>query len=254
MTTDAQVMLVAGGTGSIGRVIAREALRAGWAVAVHGSGVSSIEPGLAWLRGAAGTDARVVGIAADVAETGAVERLVAEAGGWRGRIDAVVDCIAAGPEGIRLTGPFTDTGPEGYAPLLALSAGTLQRLAHAALPWLARQGGTLVAFASDAGRFAAPRQALIGASRAAIIGFVRNLAVEVAREGVRVHCVSPGFVEATDSATRPASGERLARARARAGLGLPTPEDIAPLVLFLCGEGARRITGQVISVNGGTNA
>jgi NAD(P)-dependent dehydrogenase (short-subunit alcohol dehydrogenase family) len=141
-------------------------------------------------------------------------------------------------------------------PLLDLSAGHVQRLAHAALPWLARQGGTFIAFASDAGLFAAPRQSLIGASRAAIMGFVRNLGSEVARDGVRVHCISPSFVEGTRialslAATRP---ERMERARAKAGLGLPTPEDIAPLVLFLCGDGAKRITGQVISINGGLNA
>jgi 3-oxoacyl-[acyl-carrier protein] reductase len=46
----------------------------------------------------------------------------------------------------------------------------------------------------------------------------------------------------------------MERARARAGLGLPKPADIAPLVLFLCGPGAQRITGQVISINGGMNA
>ena len=140
--------------------------------------------------------------------------------------------------------------------LLDLSVAHLERLAHAALPWLKQRGGTLIAFASDAGRFAAPRQALLGASRAAIIGFVRNLAVEVARDGVRVHCISPSFVVGSDSARRLSAqnSSRIERATARAGLGLPTPEDIAPTVLFLCGEGARKITGQVISINGGLNA
>ena len=129
------------------------------------------------------------------------------------------------------------------------------RLAHAALPWLKRRGGTLVAFASDAGRFAAPRQTMIGASRAAIIGFVRNLAVEAARDRVRVHCLSPSFVAGTRAADRSAPhGDRAERAAAKAGLGLPTPADIAPIALFLCGDDARRITGQVISINGGMNA
>ena len=77
-----------------------------------------------------------------------------------------------------------------------------------------------------------------------------------AREGVRVHCVSPSFVDDTSTSRRlaQAGADRLDKARRRAGLGLPTPADIAPLVLFLCGDGARRITGQVISVNGGLNA
>lgn len=255
MMEGAPVMLIAGGTGSIGRVIAAEALRAGWRVALHGSSaasVGSVTDGLAapdW-----GEDC-LRGFPADVGEAGAIERLVADAGAWQGRLDAVVDCIATGPAK-RVTGLFTQTDPDGFGPFMDLSIVNLQRLAHASLPWLARQGGTLIAFASDAGRFAAPRQSIIGASRAAIMGFVRNLATEVARDGVRVHCVSPSFVDDTDSARRlaEANGDRMATARQRAGLGLPTPEDIAPLVLFLCGNGARRITGQVISVNGGVNA
>ena len=48
--------------------------------------------------------------------------------------------------------------------------------------------------------------------------------------------------------------ERMAKAAQRAGLGLPSAEDIAPVTVFLCGNGAARITGQVISINGGLNA
>jgi 3-oxoacyl-[acyl-carrier protein] reductase len=249
------VMLVAGGSGSIGAVIAAHAARSGWAVALHGRSIESAAAAAGRVSAMAGGVAAVKGFAADIAQDGVEERLVAEVDAWRGRIDAVVDCVSTGPPK-RLTGAFAQTDPEGYAALLDLSVGHLQRLAKAALPRLQRQGGTLIALASDAGRFAAPRQSLIGASRAAIMGFVRNLATEVARDRVRVHCVSPGFVDATDSMRRLAehNAGRVARARARAGLGLPTPEDIAPLVLFLCGEGARRITGQVISVNGGMNA
>ena len=92
--------------------------------------------------------------------------------------------------------------------------------------------------------------------RAATVGFVRNLALDVSRDGVRVHCVSPGFVEQTCTAEKLAatSSARLERARKRAGLGLPTPADIAPAVLFLCGDGARKMTGQILSINGGMNA
>lgn len=250
--SDTPVMLVAGGTGSIGREIAVHALAAGWRVALHGRSAASVDACVAALD--AGDGLR--GFAADIGQPDAIGRVVNEAAGWRGRIDAVVDCVSAGPAGARLSGLFADTEPGAYAAFLDLSVGHLQRLAHAALPVLAREGGTLIAFASDAGRFAAARQTIVGASRAAIIGFVRNLAVEVARDGVRVHCISPSFVADTSTARRLAeqNPERMAQAGARAGLGLPTPGDIAPLVLFLCGDGAARITGQVISINGGLNA
>jgi 3-oxoacyl-[acyl-carrier protein] reductase len=246
-------MLVAGGTGSIGSVIAARAIATGWRVAVHGKSVIST---MATMERLAPTGADVAkGFPEDMAQPGAAERLVEHAGNWGGRLDAVVDCVSTGPA-MRIAGAFANTEPDGYGDHLAMSLGHLQRLAFAALPRLARQGGTIVAFASDAGRFAAPNQSLIGASRAGIMGFVRNLAVEVARDAVRVHCVSPGYVDDTESARRVGEGsaQRMDRARARAGLGLPTPDDIAPLVLFLCGDGARRITGQVISVNGGLNA
>jgi NAD(P)-dependent dehydrogenase (short-subunit alcohol dehydrogenase family) len=249
------VMLVTGGTGSIGGAVAALALAGGWRVALHGRTDVSARAAAARIAAAAG-DGLLRGFGADMMENGAMERLIDAVGHWADRIDAVVDCIADGRKEFRVSGPFADTEPAGYAPLFDHSVVNLQRLAHAALPWLKRQGGTLVAFASDAGKFAAPRQTMIGASRAAIMAFVRNLALEVARDKIRVHCVSPSFVDSSQIIERlsETGAQRLETARRRAGLGLPTPDDIAPLVLYLCGDGARRITGQVISVNGGMNA
>jgi len=156
----------------------------------------------------------------------------------------------------QLAGRFAETKPEAYLELAAVSLVHVQRLGHAALPWLKQAGGTLICFASDAGRFAARGQTLIGASRAAIMGFVRNLALDIAADGIRVHCISPSFVVESASIRRleAAGMTKIEQARKRAGLGLPTPADIAPLVLFLCDPGAARITGQIISINGGLNA
>lgn len=238
-------MLIAGGSGSIGRAVARAAVAEGWVVAVHGRSADKV-------AALAGEIDVARGFALDLREEDAAERLVSQIAVAFGRIDAVIDCTASGPEGT-ITGLFKDTTPAAYGAFLDLSAGWFQRLAHAAYPYLAERGGTLIAFVSDAGRFAAPRQALIGGARAATIGFVRNLAVEAARDGIRAHCISPSYVAESESALRMGS-ERMARAASRAGLGLPTPEDIAPLALFLCSDGAAKITGQVISINGGLNA
>ncbi|HEX4378020.1 MAG TPA: SDR family oxidoreductase [Steroidobacteraceae bacterium] len=250
-TSAEPVMLIAGGSGSIGRAVAAEALDRGWCVALHGRRAESLSGVAAALN-----SERVKPLAVDIAERDGVERLIEQAAAWAGRLDAVVDCVSAGPAGARISGLFSQTDPAAYGAWLELSVAYQQRLAHAALPWLRRQGGTFIAFVSDAGRYAAPRQSVLGAARAATIGFVRNLAVEVARDAIRVHCVSPSFVADSDSARRLAtqSADRMRRAAERAGLGLPTPADIAPMVVFLCGEGARRITGQIISINGGVNA
>ncbi|MEO5586779.1 MAG: SDR family oxidoreductase [Novosphingobium sp.] len=249
----APVLLIAGGSGSIGAEIAAQAAEAGWAVALHGRRRETIEAALARVDGA-GISGVHTGHRFDFAQPGAIAALVTEVAAHHGRIDAVIDCTTGGPAGV--TGPFRDTDPSAYAALAAGSAVVFQRLAHAALPWLSAQGGTLIAMVSDAGVYAAPRQAMIGAMRAATIGFVRNLAVEVARDRVRVNAISPGFVDQTTISRRleAAGSERMAAARDRAGLGLPTPADIAPIALFLCGPGATKITGQVVSVNGGINA
>ena len=222
-------------------------------MAIHGRSEVKVAAVIDRLSACAPADAST-GYCADINAPNAIEDLVEKVGSQLGRIDAVIDCVATGPAGV--IGRFRDTDPRAYAGFAEASMVHLQRLAHAALPWLGRQGGTLIAFASDAGRFAAPRQTMIGASRAGMMGFIRNLALEVASEGVRAHCISPSFVEGSDSMKRGAGSgaSRIEKARQRAGLGLPTAADIAPLVLFLCGEGARRITGQVISINGGLNA
>lgn len=243
-----RVMLIAGGSGSIGSAIARQAANEGWRVAIHGRSIEKVNALVAELSEAGGM---VEGFAVDIREPDAAETLVAEVSEQFGRLDAVIDCTATGPSGI--TGFFPQTEPASYGELLNLSVGWLQRLAHASYPLLAAQGGTLIAFVSDAGIYAAPRQSLIGAARAATIGFIRNLAMEAAHDGIRAHAISPSFVEGSESAVRMGS-ERMAKAASRAGLGLPAAQDIAPLAVFLSGDGARKMTGQIISVNGGLNA
>lgn len=239
-------MLITGATGSIGQAVAREASSQGWTVVAHGRDATKLTTLLGELD-------EIWCAPGDVTDEDAAARIVAEAAGFHGRLDAVIDCVSMGPSGGRLTGPFKDTTPAQYGAFYDLSAAWFQRLAHAAYPHLAIGGGTLIAFVSDAGKFAAANQTIIGAARAATIGFVRNLAIEAARDGIRAHCISPSYV-AESAAMKRMGSERMAKAEARAGLGLPTAEDIAPLALFLCGDGAAKITGQVISVNGGLNA
>jgi 3-oxoacyl-[acyl-carrier protein] reductase len=247
--TRGDVILVTGATGAIGFEIASQAAAAGAVVAVHGSTPHSVAVAVARLT-ALVPDATLIAAPADFRVEGAIEAMVATDVDAGGRLDAVVHCGIAGAAGV--TGSFQQTTPAHFARHAALVLGNFQILCFAALPHLAVRGGTIVGFASDAGRFAAPRQALIGAAFGDIMSFVRNLALEVARQGVRVHCISPSFVAGTPAYKMHAA--RAGAARDRAGLGLPKPGDIAPMVLFLCSPGARRIIGQLISINGGLNA
>ena len=240
-------MLITGGSGSIGAAVAREAARAGWAVVVQGRSAEKIAVLVSELQATTAAE----GLVCDMWADDAAISIVADAAAMFGRVDAVVDCVSTGRG--KITGYFPDTDPTDFTGFYDLSAAWFQRLAHAAYPHLKARGGTLIAFASDAGKFAGRRQTIIGAARAAVMGFVRNLAVEAARDHIRVHCISPSYVAGSDSAAKMGSS-RMAKAELRAGLGLPRAEDIAPLTVFLCGPGAAKITGQVISVNGGLNA
>jgi len=172
------------------------------------------------------------------------------------RLDIVVNCAnAMVPD---MSGRFIEMDPCGFSLYLEASLGALLNLCHAALPALAGgKGGSIVAFASDSGRIAAPNQTMVGATRAAIMMFVRSLALETAVDKIRVNCISSSFVSETpvyEQVMASPIATRAKTAAARAELGLPTPDDLAQLALFLCGDGSAHLTGQVISVNGGISA
>ena len=243
------VVLVTGASGAIGFEIAAQAAEAGAVVAVHGSHAKSVAKAIERLR-ARVAEAQLIAAPADFREEGAIEAMIEKVAVAAGRLDAVIHCGITGGAGV--AGPFATATPASFGEHAALVLGSFQRLCFAALPHLAVRGGTIIGFASDAGKFASPRQAIIGAAFGGIMSFARNLALEVARQGVRVHCISPSFVADTPAFERHAA--RAGTAFDRAGLGLPTPKDIAPMALFLCGPDAAKITGQIISINGGLNA
>ena len=127
---------------------------------------------------------------------------------------------------------------------------------QAFLPYLRAQGsGSVILVASDAAKVATPGESIIGAGMAAICMFARTAAMECKREGVRINVLTPSLVADTPGAalieTDPFSAKLFAKAAKLAQLGVATPSDLAELALFLAGSGSARMTGQVISVNGG---
>ena len=117
-------------------------------------------------------------------------------------------------------------------------------------PMMSARYGRIINLSSVAAKIGNPGQANYAASKGGVEGFTRCLAAELARRGVTVNAVAPGFIE-TDmtEAVRNAAGDQIKKRIPVRRLG--QPEDIAHAVSFLAGEEASYITGQVLAVDGG---
>ena len=113
-------------------------------------------------------------------------------------------------------------------------------------------GGRVVLVSSTAGQRGESMHADYAASKGAMISFVKSVAIEVARRGITVNSVAPGWVD-TEMCEDPFSGggrERIANAIPVGRIA--SVDDIAAPIVFLCTRGARHVTGEILNVNGGS--
>jgi 3-oxoacyl-[acyl-carrier protein] reductase len=123
---------------------------------------------------------------------------------------------------------------------------------YAAPHMIAQRSGRIVAISSTAGQRGESFHTHYGASKGAIISFVKGLATELARHNILVNCVAPGWVDTDMSASVLRSKAGLKVASAAIPLKRPaTAEEIAGPILFVASDLATFITGEVINVNGG---
>jgi 2-hydroxycyclohexanecarboxyl-CoA dehydrogenase len=199
--------------------------------------------------------AQVEFIAADGTDPGQAGAAVSKAHAALGGIDVLVNSTAPAyrPELLHRT------PPEDLAGILTAMALPPMHFTHAVLPLMrAAGGGSIVNIASDAAKVPTPGEAALGAAMAAIVMFSRVTAIEAKRDGIRVNAVTPSLIAGTptaDNVLRDGFSRKLfEKAAAQAHLGVVEPGDLASLIVFLGGPGSARLTGQVISVNGGISA
>lgn len=152
--------------------------------------------------------------------------------------------------------PFMETDPAHWQTAVH---GILLSFVHCcrrAVPlMLARGGGSIVSYASDAAKIPTPGEAVLGAALAGNVMFAKVLALELGRQNIRVNVVTPSITRNTRTYDRVMAGgfsKRLfEKAESRARLGVASAENVAMMAVFLASPMASHVTGQVVSVNGG---
>lgn len=196
---------------------------------------------------------------ADVADPAQVDRLFDEAMAHLGGLDLLVNNAGiAGP-----TGPVETLDLDAWQRTFAVNIHSHFYCVKRAVPLLkAAGGGAIVNLSSVAGLFGYPLRSPYAASKWAVIGFTKTLAMELGEFGIRVNAICPGPVEGPRidgviAARAAAKGESVAETRGRylAQNSLHTfiqAQEIADLVLFLCSPAGRKFSGQALAIDGNT--
>ena len=246
-----QVAVVTGGNGGIGLGMASGLARAGADVAVGARDAAKSAEAVATLAGLDGVrpDQRFRAVACDVADPASVDAALAETVSELGRVD--VGVANAGTTG---AGRFLDLTPEEWRRMMAVNLdGAFFTLQAVARQMVAQgDGGALVAVSSTSAVHGAPVTAHYAASKTGLLGLVRSAAVALARYGIRVNALLPGWT-VTDLARAGYEDDRfrsvtVGRTPARRWAD---PGEFATVAAYLCDKSLTFHTGDTVTVDGG---
>lgn len=248
MTAGGRTAVVTGGGAGIGRAIAERLALDGFKVAVLDVDADATDDAVASIEKAGGT-AR--GYRADVSDREQVDAALAAARADLGPIAVVVANAA-----IARQQSFLDMTYEQWSRTLAINLTGTFHTVQSALPDLVEAGwGRVVLIASSSAQRGAPRMAHYAASKGGQFGLAKALAVEFAKAGVTVNTVAPSSIDTPSVRKKRETGaipsaDEMAKyiPVGRTGTG----EDIAAAVSYLVSDEASYVTGQTVSVNGGS--
>ncbi len=251
-----QVAFVTGAGQHLGRAIALQ-------LAAHNAGGVAVNDFVPERAEAVAEEIRALGVPAtaapaDVGDHDAVAAAIAAASDTLGPVTLLVNNAGnAGPvDAMGFSPEFWDTDPNDWDRFFHTNLRGVMNCCHAAVPGMvAAGGGRIVTMISDAGRMGDARLVAYSAAKAGAAGFMRALARETGRYNITANCISLSTLEP------PLEGEALDQflnsERTKAQLSryairrFGQPDDVTGMVLFLCSDAARWITGQTYPVNGG---
>jgi 3-oxoacyl-[acyl-carrier protein] reductase len=248
LNLEGKVAIVTGGSRGIGKAIAGRLCEAGARVIIsYRSDKAAAEETARAFTLRYGIE--VTAVRSDVCDVSDAERLVSGTVEKYGRLDILV-CNAGVWEGAAVE----DISEELWDRAIDVNLKGTWTVCRAAVPVLKRLGwGRIVIISSTAGQRGEAYVSNYAASKGGQIAFTKSLAVELARYGVTVNAVAPGWVE-TEMTAEAFTDENFRRSVESAipVERIATPDDVALPVLFLCSRWARHITGEVLNVNGGS--
>ncbi len=230
------VALVTGGSRGIGRAIVEEFAAKGYKVAFTYAGNRAAAESLADVA---------IAFQADARDFSCAEQVIADVQSGLGPIGVLVNNA-----GIKRDGALHNMDPAAWREVIDTNLTGTFNYTRAVMKHMIRHGGSVVNITSVSGIIGMAGQTNYSASKAGVIGFTKALAREVARFGVRVNAVAPGFID-TDMT---ASIDDNARKKLYAQIPLGktgTASQVARAVLYLASEDAGYITGQVLTMDGG---
>ncbi len=236
--------LVVGGSRGIGYAVAERFCRAGAKVGIVGRSEGSVRNATDSLN-AKGHDAQ--GFAADATDAAAVAQAHRQVEAALGQLDILI--VAAGVVGP--TAPVWEYDLETFRYLFDVNfMGTVHWL-RAVLPGMRRRRrGTVVTFASVAGKEGNPGQSAYCAAKAAVMTLTKSVAKEVVSDGIRVNCVAPGITATEMALATPEETRRYILSKVPMGR-MGEPAEIAAVAHFLASDEAGFTTGQVYDASGG---
>jgi 3-hydroxybutyrate dehydrogenase len=254
MILDGKVALVTGSTSGIGLAIARALAGEGAKLMIHGFGdPAEIERLCAEMR--------AVHDGADMANPLQIEAMMKRCADELGPVDILVNNA-----GIQHVAPIEDFPPDKWDAIIAINLSSAFHTTRLAVPAMKRKGwGRIVNTASAHSLVASPNKSAYVAAKHGLAGLTKTVALETARDGITVNCISPGYVwtplvekQIPDTMkTRGLTREQVMSdvlLAAQPTKRFVTPEQVAALALFLCRDEAASITGTNLSMDGGWTA
>jgi 3-oxoacyl-[acyl-carrier protein] reductase len=239
---EGQVAIVTGAGRNIGRAIALALAQGGAAVVVNARSNRAEADSVVREIGAAG--GRAVAALGDVADAGTALALADAAMKAFGRLDILINNAA-----LRREKPVDEMSYEEWREVMDVILDSAFRCVKACLPALKKNGGTIINVGGMSAHIGSRHRAHVMTAKAALVGFSRALAHDLAGDRITANCVVPGAIDTVRPMTSLKPAHHLTHGTITGERG--RPEDVAAMVRFLCGPGGRYVTGQTIHVSGG---